>query len=101
MAAEPPFELPDTLTLAEVPGIHRAQRARFQSGPIPTRIDLSGIIRSDSSALALLIDWQAQARARGCRIEFANPPQGLLVLARLSQADPLLGWDRETAESSP
>ncbi len=84
--------------MAEVPEVYRASQAQFGEDNIPERIDLSGVKRSDSSALALLVDWQARARARGRRIEFANPPQSLLVLARLSESDRLLGWNTANGE---
>ena len=100
MPAEMTVELPRHLTLVEVPEVHRANRNLFLSGPIPSQIDLSGIEKSDSSALALLIEWQSRAHARDCRIEFTNPPRSLTVLARLSQASQLLGWDNDTSEEN-
>lgn len=101
MPADQAFNLPDSLTMAEVPDIHRSSQNAFRSGQFPDRIDLAGLRRTDSSGLALLLEWQAQARAHGRQIEFTNPPQSLLVLARLSQAGQLLGWDAQTADYEP
>lgn len=99
MVTDQAIDLPDTLTMSEVPGIHRSSRGDFRAGRFPQQIDLGSVERADSSALAMLIDWQAQARVHGRVIEFINPPQTLLVLARLSQADQLLGWDADLSEN--
>ncbi len=52
--------------------------------------DLSGVPAADSAGLALLIDWLAQARARGKTLHYAQPPESLLALARLSDVEPLI-----------
>lgn len=48
------------------------------------RVDLGEIIDADSAGLAVLIEWLAQARARGTRLEYANLPSTLRSLAKLS-----------------
>ena len=53
-------------------------------------IDLSGVIDSDSSGLALLIEWLSIARAERRPIHYQNVPAQLLQLARLSDVDELL-----------
>ncbi|MDR3086786.1 MAG: STAS domain-containing protein [Azoarcus sp.] len=50
-------------------------------------IDLSGVTRVDSSALALLLAWLRQA---SIRIELRAMPESLLALARLYGVDALL-----------
>ena len=37
----------------------------------------------DSSAVALLLEWLRQAKARGTTLAFVNLPASLLALARL------------------
>ncbi len=53
-------------------------------------IDLSAISASDSSGLALLIEWVSVARAARRSLRYENMPTQLHQLARLSDVDPLL-----------
>jgi len=53
-------------------------------------IDLSGITRSDSSGLALLVHWIRQARHENKKITFHNVPAKMLVIATASGLDELL-----------
>lgn len=78
--------------MQEVPAVYRKSLADRKSGQLPDQIDLAGLERTDSSALALLLEWQSWAREKGRRIEFLNPPESLQILAGLSQTGDLLGW---------
>ena len=60
-----------------------------------TVIDLSSVTGSDSSGLALLIEWVSVARGAGRTLRYENIPTQLHQLARLSDVDPLL------SESAP
>jgi phospholipid transport system transporter-binding protein len=53
-------------------------------------IDLSGVTGSDSSGLALLIEWLSVAKAAGRSLRYDNMPGQLQQLARLSEVDELL-----------
>jgi phospholipid transport system transporter-binding protein len=53
--------------------------------------DLAGLTRADSATLGVLLIWTATAAVRGVRLRFANAPQGLMALAHLCDAEPLLG----------
>ena len=53
--------------------------------------DLGGLTHADSATLGVLLIWAATAAVRGVRLRFANAPQGLLALAHLCDAEPLLG----------
>ena len=53
-------------------------------------IDLSGVKDSDSSGLALLIEWLSIARADGKSLRYENIPTQLHQLARLSDVEELL-----------
>jgi phospholipid transport system transporter-binding protein len=53
-------------------------------------IDLSGIKDSDSSGLALLIEWLSIARAEHKSLRYENIPVQLHQLARLSDVEELL-----------
>ena len=53
-------------------------------------IDLSGITDSDSSGLALLIEWLSIARASRRALRYENVPGQLHQLARLSDVEELI-----------
>ena len=53
-------------------------------------IDLSGVKDSDSSGLALLIEWLSIARAAKRALRYENIPVQLHQLARLSEVEELL-----------
>jgi phospholipid transport system transporter-binding protein len=53
-------------------------------------IDLSGVKDSDSSGLALLIEWLSIARAESRNLRYENIPTQLHQLARLSDVEELL-----------
>lgn len=40
-------------------------------------VDLSGVSDIDSSAVALLLDWQRQARSGGVQLQFSCAPENL------------------------
>ncbi|MCC5865606.1 MAG: STAS domain-containing protein [Wenzhouxiangella sp.] len=96
---EQAFALTGKLDPGAVAAVWRASRAAAAAGKLPDSIDLGSITQCDSATLALLLEWQARAHSQGGQIEFTNPPESLLVLARLSQAEQLLGWG--PAEQSP
>ena len=53
-------------------------------------IDLAGVTHSDSSALALLIEWLSLAREAQHPLRYENMPAQLHQLAHLSEVDDLL-----------
>lgn len=53
-------------------------------------IDLSGVTGSDSSGLALLIEWLSVAKEARRSLCYENMPTQLHQLARLSEVDELL-----------
>ena len=53
-------------------------------------IDLAGVKDSDSSGLALLIEWLSIARAGNRSLRYENIPVQLQQLARLSEVEELL-----------
>jgi ABC-type transporter Mla MlaB component len=57
MATDTGFTLTGQLTMEQVPGVYKDHRGAISRGNFPDRIDLSGVERSDSSALALLLEW--------------------------------------------
>ena len=53
-------------------------------------IDLVGVTGSDSSGLALLIEWLSVAQQAGRALRYENMPALLMQLARLSEVEALL-----------
>jgi phospholipid transport system transporter-binding protein len=53
-------------------------------------IDLSGVKESDSSGLALLIEWLSVAKSKNLTLRFENIPAQLHQLARLSDVEEML-----------
>ena len=53
-------------------------------------IDLAGVTGSDSSGLALLIEWLSVAKAGAHALRYENIPSQLHQLARLSEVEELL-----------
>ena len=60
------------------------------AGARELQVDCSGIHVADSAAVTVLLDWLARAKAAGRSLCFANLPQGLLAIARISEVDGLL-----------
>jgi phospholipid transport system transporter-binding protein len=55
------------------------------------KIDLSGLVTVDSSAVATLLAWQRAARSKGMALQFDALPANLQSLADLYGAVALLG----------
>jgi phospholipid transport system transporter-binding protein len=53
-------------------------------------IDLGSVSSSDSSGLALLIEWLSVAKGAGRSLRYENIPSQLQQLARLSEVEELL-----------
>jgi len=68
--------LAGALVFATVPGLYR-RRPELAGGVV----DLSGVERSDSAGLALLLEWQRRARGG---LRFSGIPQQLAALIRIS-----------------
>jgi len=53
-------------------------------------IDCSGVTRTDSAGLAVLLDWLAWGRRKSRVIALENLPASLLAVAKISEVDGLL-----------
>lgn len=53
-------------------------------------VDCSGITRSDSAGLAVLLDWMAVMKKEGRPLCFTHLPPGLLAVARISGVEEML-----------
>lgn len=94
------IRLDGSLCLDDVPEVHRHHQARIERQP-PDTVDLSAITASDSSTVALLVEWQALAARGGRRITFHSPSDSLRTIARLTGVDHLLGWTSDGVHSRP
>ena len=83
------------LTFASVPSLWERCCDRF-SGNAKLDIDLSGVQRSDSAGLALLVECVRQAHQTGKSIRFFNIPAQMLAIARVSSLDQVLPLHRDT-----
>lgn len=91
------FELKGALILSTVPTLARqgarllkAVRAQRDSMPLAVEIDLSGVKRSSSAGIALLLDWVDQAGRDGIDLQFRNWPEALVRIATFSNVEGLL-----------
>ena len=83
--------LSGAVTSQQVPSLFSESEA-WQHGGMPEVIDLAEVEQTDSSALALLLEWKSWAEKADRNIRFINVPRSLCVLASLSQLGDLLGW---------
>ena len=84
------FTLDGAVTMATVTALRGAGLQAFARGSGAIEIDLAGVQRADSGALALMVDWLAWARTAGRALKYTSVPAALLALARLSGVDELL-----------
>lgn len=85
------------LTFSTVTRLFEDMNKRIRNGEMPSSIDLAGVGQIDSSGLALLLEWQSLFRARSgstssppTLLEIRNPPESLLKIARLCDAQEYL-----------
>lgn len=81
-----PSELRGDLTLKSMP----AWLAKAEALSAAGRLDLSGVERADSSGLALLLELNRRARARGAALEFVGAPSQLRTMATFFGLDAVL-----------
>ena len=77
-----------SLEFATVAGLLPFGTAAIEGGHAAV-IDLAGVTDSDSSGLALLIEWLSVAKAARCSLRYENMPAQLHQLARLSEVEGL------------
>lgn len=65
-------------------------RAIRKRGGANLLVDCAGVTESDSAGLAVLIEWLAAATRVGCKLRFANLPEGIRAAAQISEVTPLL-----------
>lgn len=80
------------LTLPAVAGLPQAGELLARLGPDVDEIDAAGLRDFDTATVALLLEAQRRAQARGAAgLRVLSPPPKLVRLARLYGVDALLG----------
>lgn len=77
------------LQFDSVPEVWKKSRLLFQPDQSLV-LDLKGVSRADSAALALLVAWTREARRAGARLRFQNIPPQLMALIRAARLENLL-----------
>lgn len=77
------------LTFESVPSLVDAID-ELLNGADTLALDLSGVSRSDSAGLALLVSWQRRACLKNKKIVFAGLPEQLLGLVQVSGVEKIL-----------
>lgn len=88
------FLLRGDLSFRTVPGLWGKTRDLASRGTALT-VDLSGVGRSDSAGVALLIEWLRDVHRAGNAVSYVNIPPQMLAIARASSIDSVLPLARE------
>ena len=83
------FALEGELLFRSVTKLDRAARKAFAEQAV-VEVDLAGVTRCDSAALALLLEWAGRARRAGTTLRYRSLPAALLSIAAISEVEELL-----------
>jgi len=83
------FKLSGRLDSSSVVSILKASHRLFDAVK-GVDVDLSGVTESDSSGLALLLEWMRLSRIAERAIQFHNLPAQISALARISEVEDLV-----------
>ena len=83
------FALRGDVSFRTAESILRASERTFR-GQETIDLDLSGVTRTDSAGLALLLEWLRRATRAGRKIHFANIPEKILAIAVTADTSELL-----------
>ena len=72
---------------------------QFISDVVHPIFDLEGVVKAESSALALLTAWRRQAHVLGKTAHFVHVPKYLMDIAKLSNVENILGLSEESRET--
>lgn len=75
------WHLAGVLDMTSVPTLSDAARTLVDTPEV--LVDLCDVTRMDSAGLALLVDWQGQARGRRTKLRFRNLPAGIAAIAEV------------------
>jgi len=83
------FLLRGDLSFSTVMDLSRQSIGMLWQGETVT-LDLTGVTRTDSAGLALLVEWLRVARRKGKTIRFRNIPEQMMAVAQVVGLDSLL-----------
>jgi len=83
------FAIRGELNVESVAALWSESKQRFQ-GLSVLRIDLTGVSRSDSSGVALLVEWLRQAREAEQELKLVNIPEQMQAIIQVTDLDGLL-----------
>ena len=83
------FRVSGELDFASVPGLWASSRAALESAS-DASIEFDDVRRVDSAGLALVVEWRRWSAEGGRHLSFANVPDKLRALARISELESLL-----------
>ena len=92
------FRVSGVLDATTVGDVLKQSKDRF-SNLDRLAIDLAGVSDSDSSGLALLLEWLRLAKESKREISFVNVPGQISALARISEVEDLLSASTAVATS--
>lgn len=97
------YQLTGDLSFDSVPELWEQNKAiLFEDDSSTLDINLSRLERSDSSGLAILLEWYREAEQSNKKITFINIPQQMYDIARVSGLDEILPLTQEqTQEQVP
>ena len=85
------YLLKGELNFKSVPELWQQNKTRLFSNKLEKlTIDCSQLQRSDSSGLALLLEWYRTAQLQKMHIIFLNPPEKMIDIARISGLEKIL-----------
>ncbi|MEN9628800.1 MAG: hypothetical protein RJA10_2027 [Pseudomonadota bacterium] len=88
------LKLPAVASLEQAPALlQEVDAALAAAGSRTLQVDASGLTEFDTSAVALLLHAQREARTRGATLQVLGAPPKLRELARLYGVDELLPLD--------
>ncbi|WP_049622482.1 STAS domain-containing protein [Frateuria defendens] len=79
------------LTFATAAAALQAILDALAAQPPVGRLDLGGVVRSDSAGLACVLAAQAQSARQGRALTLDNVPAGMRALAQVCEVDELAG----------
>jgi phospholipid transport system transporter-binding protein len=82
--------LKGVLTMQTVPALEKQARPLFDGSQGKMCIDLAAVQHADSSALALLLEWQRLARRLNIVVTYRNLPHQLMQIAQVSELPDIL-----------
>jgi len=82
--ADGAIEVNGALTFETVPQFFAGSGDWLDGGPEALTVDLKNVTRVDSAGVALMLEWRERARAAGRELRFANLPEQVRHIIRVS-----------------